>query len=81
MHSFRTVCFGIVSRYGSASTWEESDRIDLIGLLRSRCCMLALSVELFQLMDEYDFDPVLGPVESARANEIGLTVVDKSGWF
>lgn len=78
---FWTVCYGFVKRYGSARMRYESDRTDVIGPLGSRCWTLALSVGLFQLMEEYDADPVMGLLAIERANEIDFGAVKERGWF
>lgn len=32
-------------------------------------------------MEEYDTDPVLGPITIARANEINFSVAGRQSWF
>lgn len=61
-------------RHASMRVGNESDRIGVIGPLVSRCWTLTLSVRLFRLIEEYNFDTILVILAIACANEIEFAV-------
>lgn len=77
----RTVCLCVVLRLASARMRYESDCICVIGPFELRCWVLAVSAELYWLMEEHDVDPVLGLLALERANKINFGVANKPGWL
>lgn len=78
---FLTVRFGVVPRHAIARMRYESTCIVVIGPMGLRCWTLAPIVGPFRLMDEYDVDPVLDLLTSARAIEIDFGIADEPCWF
>lgn len=78
---FRTVCHGVIPMHGTAWMRYESDRISVIGLLGLCFWKLALRVERFFPMEEYDVDLVPGLLASALANEIDSGVQEEPDSF
>lgn len=42
---------------------------------------MALNIGLFQLTEEFDVDPILGPLSLECANDFDFGVIDKPVWF
>lgn len=78
---FGIVSNGLVRTYAVGRMLYKSDHIGVHGLLGSRCSTLVLSVELFLLMAECDFNPELGVLALLRAIEINFSVEDQPGYF
>lgn len=53
----RTICYGAVSKYGSAKMRYEIDCMEATGPMGLLCWTLAPSVEIPRLMEEYHVDP------------------------
>lgn len=69
---FETVCDAVVPRYARARMRYKGDPIDVNGLSGFGCWTLAVSVELFWMMEEFDVDPIPGLLGLARSNGIDL---------
>lgn len=74
MHCFGQLDLGLYYGMVILRMWYNSDCVGVIGPFDLHCEKLALKAGLLQLMEEYDFDPVLGLL--AFANEIYFTIAE-----
>lgn len=79
--SFQAVCLSKLSRYASVRFWYERDRKSVVCLSGANFCILALSVELFWLLEAYNVDSGLRIFEIVLAIKINFSVAKKRAGF